>query len=111
METTIATPQPKIKYKTFIYRTGLSWTEKKQGVLTSDGKPSVSVSSPPEFKGYRFTKIHVRPSIIVRTPEAIEQVESAMHDAHASCLIANSISSQVTVEPTITVLSNGGKTP
>ena len=43
--------QPKIKHKTFTYRTHLSWNEKRQGDVASEGKPSVRVSSPPEFKG------------------------------------------------------------
>lgn len=43
--------QPKVKHKSFTYTTGLKWIEGKIGTLTSDGKPLVQISSPPEFKG------------------------------------------------------------
>lgn len=49
MDTT--TSQPKTKYKSFAYRTGVRWTGDRNGLLTSDGKPDIPVSSPPEFKG------------------------------------------------------------
>ncbi|HXG01078.1 MAG TPA: OsmC family protein [Bacteroidota bacterium] len=52
--------------------------------------------------GYRFTKVVLRPRIVVSTPEAIEQVRRTLHDAHESCLIANSIRADVVVEPTVT---------
>ena len=51
MEQIGSTPQPKLKHKTFMYHTSLSWVEKRQGDITSEGKPIVRVSSPPEFKG------------------------------------------------------------
>jgi len=51
METTIAPPVPKLKHKSFSYKTELTWEDKKRGVLTSHDKPIVVVSSPPEFKG------------------------------------------------------------
>lgn len=53
--------------------------------------------------GYRFTKIILRPVVAVKEADAIPQVEKTLHDAHKSCLIANSINSQVIVEPTIKV--------
>ena len=51
MEQTVATAPPRVKHKTFTYRTSLAWVEKRQGEIASDGKPPVRVSSPPEFKG------------------------------------------------------------
>jgi organic hydroperoxide reductase OsmC/OhrA len=42
---------PKVKYKSFTYRTQLKRIENRTGVLDSDGKPSIRFSSPPEFKG------------------------------------------------------------
>ncbi|MBN1353783.1 MAG: OsmC family protein [Candidatus Omnitrophica bacterium] len=36
----------------FIYRTEVSWTEEKKGILCSPGKPSIEVATPPEFKGH-----------------------------------------------------------
>jgi organic hydroperoxide reductase OsmC/OhrA len=51
MEQIGSTPQPKIKHKSFMYQTTLSWIEKRQGNVASAGKPTLRVSSPPEFKG------------------------------------------------------------
>ncbi len=46
-----AADQTRLKMKSFTYRTSTEWTTARSGVLTSNGKPSVKVSSPPEFKG------------------------------------------------------------
>jgi organic hydroperoxide reductase OsmC/OhrA len=121
-------------------------------LLRSEGKPDISVSSPPEFKGipgvwtpedlfvaaveicqmstflafgirkgiplksykssaegllenvdgkYRFTRITVKPEIVVEQSWTKEQVEELVHAAHENCLIGNSISAEVLVEPTI----------
>jgi organic hydroperoxide reductase OsmC/OhrA len=43
--------QNKTRYRTFTYKTGVTWLEGRSGVLESQGKPSLRVSSPPEFKG------------------------------------------------------------
>jgi len=43
--------QQKTRYKTFTYKTNVTWTGGKGGTLASDGKPSFRVASPPEFKG------------------------------------------------------------
>jgi organic hydroperoxide reductase OsmC/OhrA len=52
---------------------------------------------------YQFTKVYVRPVIVVENAEVVAQTEKTIHDAHEKCLIANSIRSQVIVEPTIKV--------
>ena len=39
------------KFRTFTYKTGTSWTEGKSGTLSSEGKPVLKISSPPEFRG------------------------------------------------------------
>ncbi len=147
------TPQQPIKkFKTFTYHTGVEWKSERQGLLRSEGKPDVLVSSPPEFKGipgvwtpedlfvaaleicqmstflafgirkgiplksykssaegllenvdgkYRFTKITVKPEIVVEQSWTKKQVEELVHTAHENCLIGNSISAEVLVEPTI----------
>ncbi|MBX7152380.1 OsmC family protein [bacterium] len=51
--------------------------------------------------GYQFTKIVIRPEIIVQSSEAIPDVEKLIHDAHDNCLIARSIKPKVTIEPVI----------
>lgn len=43
--------QGRTKYRTFTYKTATEWTEGKSGVLSSEGKPSLKISSPPEFRG------------------------------------------------------------
>jgi organic hydroperoxide reductase OsmC/OhrA len=43
--------EPVRKFKTFTYHTGMEWLQARQGTLTSEGKQSLTVSSPPEFKG------------------------------------------------------------
>ena len=40
-----------IHRKSFTYRTSTSWLEGRSGLLSSEGKPTLRVSSPPEFKG------------------------------------------------------------
>ena len=42
----------KQKARKFIYRTSVSWTEEKKGILCSAGKPTIEVATPPEFKGH-----------------------------------------------------------
>ncbi len=43
--------EPKVKHKTFSYRTSLEWVGGRAGIASSSGKPSFRASSPPEFKG------------------------------------------------------------
>lgn len=49
MEPTIQ--QPIKKFKTFTYHTGVEWKSDRQGVVRSEGKPDIDITSPPEFKG------------------------------------------------------------
>jgi organic hydroperoxide reductase OsmC/OhrA len=147
--------EPVKRYKTFAYKTALEWQRARQGKLSSDVKPMLDVSSPPEFKGipglwtpedmfvasaeictmstflsfggrkniplvsykstaegilefvngkYRFTKIRIVPEITVGKEWTREQVEEIVRDAHDNCLIANSMSVVVEIEPTIVLL-------
>jgi organic hydroperoxide reductase OsmC/OhrA len=48
---TDAADQGKVKHKSFTYKTTVEWTGGKSGTLSSDVKPSLKVSSPPEFRG------------------------------------------------------------
>jgi peroxiredoxin-like protein len=145
---------PKVKYKSFTYRTQLEWLGGRAGSLTSEGKPSFRVASPPEFKGeagvwcpedlfvasvntcvmatfaafldrvklpivsynctaegllefadgkYRMTRLTLRPKVVVRGAEAVAPTEKALHDAHDNCIISNSITSAVVLEPEVSV--------
>lgn len=72
----------------------LSYTSRAEGVLEFvDG-------------GYRFTKIILRPTVLVSSLEFVEQTRKTLHDAHRSCLVSNSIKSEVVVEPIIEVVGN-----
>ena len=43
--------QEKTRFRTFTYKTCTTWAEGRSGTLTSEGKPSLRFSAPPEFKG------------------------------------------------------------
>lgn len=42
----------KVKSKQFIYETRLKWTRGRDGLLTSEDKLPIEISTPPEFKGH-----------------------------------------------------------
>ncbi len=46
-----STEQPRVRHRSFSYTTSLSWVEGRIGTMTSEGKPPLQISSPPEFKG------------------------------------------------------------
>ncbi|MBI1746071.1 MAG: OsmC family protein [Acidobacteria bacterium] len=50
---------------------------------------------------YRFTRITLRPEIIVESTTAIADVQKVLHDAHSKCLVSNSIKPEVVIEPVI----------
>lgn len=50
---------------------------------------------------YRFTKVVLRPAVVVAKAEFIEQATKTLHEAHKSCLIANSIRAEVVLEPRV----------
>lgn len=39
------------RHKSFTYNVKTTWSHEKIGAIDSDGKPTVTVASPPEFKG------------------------------------------------------------
>lgn len=43
--------EPKVRHKSFTYATHVTWSGGRAGVISSGGKQSFRVSSPPEFKG------------------------------------------------------------
>jgi organic hydroperoxide reductase OsmC/OhrA len=54
-----------------------------------------------EDGGYRFTRVVLRPRIVVANGASVEAAARALHDAHASCLIGRSVRASVTIEPVI----------
>ena len=54
---------------------------------------------------YRITRVTLRPSVVVNRVEAVAPVQKALHDAHDSCIISNSITAAVVLEPQVSVRS------
>jgi len=50
---------------------------------------------------YRFTRVVVKPEIVVESSWTKEQVMEVVHQAHDHCLIANSVTATVLIEPVI----------
>ncbi len=51
--------------------------------------------------GYRFTRVILKPVIVVSSADAIDEAQKIIHTAHEKCLIANSIRAEVEIEPEI----------
>lgn len=52
---------------------------------------------------YQFTKIILRPHVIVQSANLVEEAKKTLDVAHEKCLISNSIHSDVIMEPIIEV--------
>jgi len=52
---------------------------------------------------YRFTHIIVTPTVVVETPATEADVQTLMREAHKRCLVSNSITAVVEVNPSVTV--------
>jgi peroxiredoxin-like protein len=50
---------------------------------------------------FRFTRIVLKPQVHVQADQ-VEQARKLMHDAHAKCLVSNSMRCEVIVEPAVT---------
>ncbi|HEU5180833.1 MAG TPA: OsmC family protein [Candidatus Polarisedimenticolia bacterium] len=53
---------------------------------------------------FRFTRVVLKPRIVVGRPEQIDVAREAFHEAEAGCLIANSILAKVQADPKITAI-------
>jgi organic hydroperoxide reductase OsmC/OhrA len=56
---------------------------------------------PEDERPVRLTRITLRPRIVVRPGPTVERVEHLVHVAHEECYIANSLNTDVLVEPKI----------
>ncbi len=54
---------------------------------------------------YRITRVVVKPTILIDHPDAASAAAEAVHAAHEKCLIGNSITTEIVVEPHIEVLN------
>jgi len=80
--------------------TFLAFAERAQIPVTSYRSTAEGVLEFVE-DGYQFTKVIVRPLIVVRDEEALERTEKVLQDAKRSCLISNSVRTEIGVEPRI----------
>lgn len=81
------------------------------GIAEKRGVEMVSYTSSAEGSlewregGYEFTKIIVRPNIVVSYDEAAASMHEIVARAHDACLIAKSVRSTLVLEPTIAVVN------
>jgi organic hydroperoxide reductase OsmC/OhrA len=54
---------------------------------------------------FRFTRVVLKPRIVVTRPEDRDAALAAFHEAHAGCLIANSLLTKIEGDPEIAVRS------
>jgi organic hydroperoxide reductase OsmC/OhrA len=58
---------------------------------------------PEEDGAMRITEITLRPLIKVAGAASVERVEKLVHSAHDRCYIANSLNSDMSIEPTVEI--------
>lgn len=50
--------------------------------------------------GFRFTRVVIRPKVKVLAGQ-VDQAKQVLQDAHAKCLVSNSMRCEVVVEPSV----------
>lgn len=104
----------------WLYHNTLKWKgEKKADLRFIESKQEIEVATPPEFGGHEniispedlfvssanvcymtiFTKIIIRPKI--KAKETEEKIRMILNHAEKRCLVANSMKTQVIIEPDI----------
>lgn len=68
----------------------LSYTDDAEGVMPEGERP------------LRITHIRLRPHVVTRGA-SVERIERLLRKAHAQCFIAASVTSEITMEPTIEI--------
>jgi organic hydroperoxide reductase OsmC/OhrA len=63
---------------------------------------------PEAEKPIRITRIRLRPEILMAVGPSEEKVRQLVELAHRECFIANSLKSEITIEPTIAFEAGGG---
>ncbi|MFA5943101.1 MAG: OsmC family protein [Candidatus Thermoplasmatota archaeon] len=79
--------------------TFLSFAERAKLVLTSYASTAEGTLELVEGS-FRFTRIVIKPQLHVPADQ-VEQAQQLMHDAHAKCLVSNSMRCVVEVEATV----------
>lgn len=50
---------------------------------------------------YQFTRVVLHPTIVLASDDQIEQARKILEDAHQSCIVSNSIRTEVYIDPVI----------
>lgn len=69
----------------------LDYTDDAEGVMPAREKPM------------RITRITLRPKVLVAAGSDVSRFDELMHEAHEGCFIANSLTTEVVVEPTVDI--------
>ncbi|WP_353950353.1 OsmC family protein [Knoellia sp. S7-12] len=69
----------------------LDYTDDAEGVMPADSQPM------------RLTRITLRPKVLVAPGSDVSRFKELMHEAHEGCFIANSLRTEIVVEPTIEI--------
>ena len=64
---------------------------------------SATALMPTDEQPVRITEITLRPRIVVSGDVSEERVHKLAHTAHEHCFVANSLTSQMTLQPTVEV--------
>jgi organic hydroperoxide reductase OsmC/OhrA len=67
----------------------VSYVDEAEAVMPEDDEP------------VRITEIVLRPRIVIASDVAEERIRHYVHLAHDECYIANSVKSEITIEPQI----------
>jgi organic hydroperoxide reductase OsmC/OhrA len=63
---------------------------------------------PEAEKPIRITRIRLRPEILMAVGPTEDRVRRLVDQAHRECFIANSLKSEIVIEPTVAFLGGGG---
>lgn len=69
----------------------LDYTDDAEGLMPGRERPM------------RITRITLRPHVVVAPGSDVSRVDELMHEAHEGCFIARSLTSEVVLEPTVSV--------
>ncbi|MGE9808416.1 OsmC family protein [Janibacter sp. G1551] len=69
------------------------YTDEAQGLMPADAHPQ------------RLTRITLRPHVIAAGPTTADDLLQLLHEAHGECYIANSLTSESVLEPTVEIVS------
>ncbi|KGN33159.1 osmotically inducible protein OsmC [Knoellia sinensis KCTC 19936] len=69
----------------------LDYTDDAEGLMPADSRPM------------RITRITLRPRVLVAADSDVSRFEELMHEAHESCFIANSLTTEIVLEPTVEI--------